>query len=139
MILLTNRIGVFPSEAAATLQLIDKGMKSLSLTSLQLFYFPFDMIVTIVISRVLSRMHPLTLMYYGYIWRITMSMLLGVFIHYLPGTIIKVFDYHLESGLDEMESKYYPIAYLLIIVSSIARQTMNVSAVRLFSYNYHTR
>lgn len=128
LILLTNRIGVFPSEAAATLQLIDKGMKSLSLTSLQLFYFPFDMIVTIVISRVLSRMHPLTLMYYGYIWRITMSMLLGVFIHYLPGTTT-VLIIIVESGLDEMESKYYPLAYLLIIVSSIARQTMNVAAV----------
>ena len=30
-----------------------------------------------------------------------------------------------------MESKYYPLAYILIIVSSIARQTMNVAAVRV--------
>ena len=85
MILLTNRIGVFPSEAAATLQLIDKGMSSISLTSLQFFYFPFDMLVTIAVSQVMSKTHPLTVMYAGYIWRITMAMLLGVFIHFLPG------------------------------------------------------
>ena len=34
-----------------------------------------------------------------------------------------------ERGIDQMESKYYPMAYLLVIVSSVARQTMNVSAV----------
>lgn len=57
-----------------------------------------------------------------------MCMLLGVFIHFLPGEELMGGSL-LERGIDQMESKYYPMAYLLVIVSSIARQTMNVSAV----------
>lgn len=57
-----------------------------------------------------------------------MAMLLGLFIHFLPG-IFEMASWGVEASLDEMEPKYYPLAYLLITVSSMARQTMNVSAV----------
>ena len=107
-------------------------MSSISLTSLQFFYFPFDMLVTIAVSQVMSKSLPLTVMYCGYIWRITMAMLLGVFIHFLPGRWWYSLSWCIEAGIDEMESKYYPLAYILIIVSSIARQTMNVAAVRVY-------
>ena len=85
LILLTNRIGVFPAEAASNLRLIDKGMESVALTSLKMFYFPLEMVITVLVSRILSRVHPLILMQRCYVCRISMAMILACFIHFLPG------------------------------------------------------
>ncbi|KNB46323.1 hypothetical protein JH06_0828 [Blastocystis sp. subtype 4] len=122
LILLTNRIGVFPAEAASNLRLIDKGMESVALTSLKMFYFPLEMVITVLVSRILSRVHPLILMQRCYVCRISMAMILACFIHFLPDV---------DQGM--MEKKYYPIAYILIILSSASAQSMNVSAMTYFA------
>lgn len=85
LITLTNRIGVFPAEAASSLKLIEKGMQRVWLTSLRLFYFPIEMLITILMTRILSTHNPLTLMQRCYLARITMALLITCFIHFLPG------------------------------------------------------
>ena len=120
LILLTNRIGVFPAEGAASLQLIDKGMKRVSLTSLNMGIFPIEMTTTFLLSRLLTRIHPLKVMYVCYLLRISMSLLLSLFIHSLPA-----------AELEMMPSRFYPLAYTLVILSSLAGRSMNVAGVRL--------
>ena len=120
MILLTNRIGVFPAEAASNLQLIDKGMRRVALTSMNMVIFPIEMVTTFLLSRLLTRIHPLKIMYYRYLWRISMALLLSLFIHCLP-----------PSELEMMPTQYYPLAYLLVILSALSGRCMNVAGVCL--------
>ena len=128
LITLTNRIGVFPAEAAASLKLIEKGMQRVWLTSLKLFYFPIEMMITIIMTRVLSTHNPLTLMQRCYLARISMALLLTCFIHFLPGRVFS-FGSSIDAEIEAMEAKYYPIAAVLVVLSGAAAQCMNVSAV----------
>ncbi|KAK8822013.1 hypothetical protein WA538_000110, partial [Blastocystis sp. DL] len=121
-ILLTNRIGVFPAEAAATLRLLDKGMESVRLTSLRMAYFPLEMLVTVALGRLLTRVHPLRLVQRFYLLRVTMALLTALFIHALPDA---------EQG--QMARRFYPPAFLLVVLSSVAGQAMNVSAMTYFA------
>ena len=60
-------------------------MDRVSLTTLKLMYFPLEMVVTVYISRILAKIHPLRMMQLSYLLRITMALLVAVYIHILPG------------------------------------------------------
>ena len=60
-------------------------MESVHLTSLRMAYFPLEMLVTVALGRLLTRVHPLRLVQRFYLLRVTMALLTALFLHALPG------------------------------------------------------
>ena len=75
-------------------------MESVRLTSLKAFYFPLEMLVTLALGRLLTRVHPLHLMQRFYLLRISMALLLALFIHKLPGPFFRLSSCRCRAGAD---------------------------------------
>ena len=75
-------------------------MESVRLTSLRMAYFPLEMLVTVALGRLLTRVHPLRLVQRFYLLRVTMALLTALFIHALPGGLSCLLARRCGAGTD---------------------------------------
>lgn len=122
LVLLTNRIGVVPVEAAGSLSLLDKGMDPVSLSYIGMVASILELFVASILSRFQRRFHSLRLFLYGYVARISFCFLIALFAHYLP-----------TAAATEMESKYLPWTVVLTLGSKLTGRLMAVASMAYFA------